>query len=187
LEPTNSMGVEPEICELLEIEQSNKQDLQISVDTSFLSVEFNNNGEVRRCTFEYTHFGECVSNQVVDLSQQRNRSLGKISCPWHINLSKPKKSAVVIITSIIGEHNHQLQSDIGLYAPKYRKLSSEILEKIEFYITKGKIRSKQMLPLLTSEFPDHIIHKRNLYNAVQKVRRPLNQCQGEAQEFIDYL
>ncbi|CAG8807191.1 16104_t:CDS:1, partial [Cetraspora pellucida] len=37
LEPTNSMGVEPEICVPLEIEQSNKQDLQISVDASFLS------------------------------------------------------------------------------------------------------------------------------------------------------
>ncbi|CAG8795175.1 22931_t:CDS:2, partial [Cetraspora pellucida] len=204
------MGVEPEICEPLEIEQSNKQDLQISVDASFLSwdlaevqlnsyakakgfslhrkrVEFNNNGEGRQRTFECTHSGKCVSNQVVDLSQQRNRSSGKISCPWHINLSKPKESAVVIITSIIGEHNHQLQSDIRLYAPKYRKLSSEILEKIEFYVTKGKIGSKQMLPLLTSEFPDYIIHKRDLYNAVQKVRRPLNQHQGEAQEFVNYL
>ncbi|CAG8775959.1 9858_t:CDS:2, partial [Cetraspora pellucida] len=89
-----------------------------------------------------------------------------------------------------GEHNHQLQSDIGLYAPKYRKLSSKILEKIEFYVTKGKIGTKQMLSLLTSEFPDHIIHKRDLYNAIQKVRRPLNQCQEEAQEFenlqLDY-
>ncbi|CAG8548192.1 6837_t:CDS:2, partial [Dentiscutata heterogama] len=182
LEPTNSMGVEPEICEPLEIEQSNKQDLQISVDASFLSWDL---AEVQLNS--YAKAKECVSNQVVDLLRQRNRSSGKISCPWHINLSKPKESAVVIITSIIGEHNYQLQSDIGLYAPKYRKLLSEILEKIEFYITKGKIGSKQILPLLTSEFSDHIIHKRNLYNAVQKVRRPLNQRQGKAQEFVDYL
>ncbi|CAG8707615.1 17424_t:CDS:1, partial [Gigaspora rosea] len=111
---------------------------------------------------------------VIDLSRQRNRHSGKILCPWHINLSKPKNSAVVIITSIIGEHNHQIQPDVVLYAPKYRRLSSEILERIEFYVTKGKMGSKQMLTLLANEFPNHVIHKRDLYNAVQKVKIPLN-------------
>ncbi|CAG8662062.1 24873_t:CDS:2, partial [Gigaspora rosea] len=80
----------------------------------------------------------------------------------------PKTSAVVIITSIIGEHNHHMQPDIVLYAPKYKKLPLEIMEKIEFYITKGNMGSKQILPLLITEFADHIINPRDLYNAVQK-------------------
>ncbi|CAG8676181.1 8214_t:CDS:2 [Gigaspora rosea] len=32
-----------------------------------------------------------------------------------------------------------MQPDVVLYAPKYRKLSLEVLEKIEFYVTKGRI------------------------------------------------
>ncbi|CAG8578859.1 19649_t:CDS:2, partial [Gigaspora rosea] len=128
-----------------------------------------------------------VSNKVVDISRQRNRISVKISCSWHINLSQPKSSPVVIITSIIGEHNHQLQPDIALYALKYRKLSSEILEQIKFYVTNGNMESKQIFPLLTAQFTSHTIHKNDLYNAVQRFRKPLNQCHGEAQQFVKYL
>ncbi|CAG8747916.1 1928_t:CDS:2, partial [Gigaspora rosea] len=35
-----------------------------------------------------------------------------------------------------------MQPDVVLYAPKYRKLSLEIMEKIEFYVTKGNMGSK---------------------------------------------
>ncbi|CAG8661996.1 12615_t:CDS:2, partial [Gigaspora rosea] len=35
-------------------------------------------------------------------------------------------------------HNHQMQPDVVLYAPKYRRLSSEILERIEFYVIMGR-------------------------------------------------
>ena len=129
-------------------------------------VTTNNEGKITRRTFECTHSGEHVSNQVIDFSQQRNRNSRKISCPWHINLSKKKSASIITITSVIGEHNHQMQPDIVLYAPKYRKLSPEILETIEFYVTKGNMRSKQILPLLTIKFSDHVIHSHNLYNAV---------------------
>ena len=61
-----------------------------------------------------------------------------------------------------------MQLDIVLYAPKYRKLSPEILETIEFYVTKGNIGSKQILFLLTTKVSDHIIHSRDLYNAIQR-------------------
>ncbi|CAG8555648.1 22496_t:CDS:1, partial [Gigaspora rosea] len=36
-----------------------------------------------------------------------------------------------------------------------------------------KNSSKQILPLLTTEFADHIINPRDYYNAVQKFRLPL--------------
>ncbi|CAG8731223.1 11168_t:CDS:2 [Gigaspora rosea] len=80
-----------------------------------------------------------------------------------------------------------MQPDVALYAPKYQKLPLEIMEKIEFYITKGNMGSKQILPLLTTEFADHIINPRDLYNAVQKFRLPFCQRHGESQLFIEYL
>jgi len=57
-------------------------------------------------------------------------------------------------------------SDMVLYTPKYCKLSNKIIDKIEFYIIKGKIRSKQIFSLLVLSFSDAIIHKRDLYNAI---------------------
>ncbi|CAG8782333.1 9434_t:CDS:1, partial [Gigaspora rosea] len=128
-----------------------------------------------------------VSNKVVDLSRQRNKNSKKISCPWHVNLSKPKMFAVVIITSIIGDYNHQMQPDVMLYAPKYRKPSPEILEIIEFYIIKGNMGSKQIFQLLTAKFTDHIIHKPDLYNTIQKFRATSTQRYREAQSFIEHL
>ncbi|CAG8753034.1 1630_t:CDS:2 [Cetraspora pellucida] len=150
-------------------------------------VTINNDGEVRRRTFECSHSGEPISNKVVDLSQQCNRNSKKVSCTWHVNLSKPKSSPVILVTSIVGEHNHEMQPDAMLYDPKYRKLSTEIIESIEFYVTKGNMRSKQILSLLTAKFPDHIIHKHDLYNAIQKFRTTPTQRHMEAQSFIKHL
>ncbi|CAG8486451.1 1863_t:CDS:2, partial [Scutellospora calospora] len=122
-------------------------------------VVTDSNREVRQHTFKCSYSGESVSNQVIDLSRQRD----------------------------LGEHNHQLQPDATLFAPKYRKLSSEILETIEFYVTKGNMGSKQILPLLTTHFSNHIIHKSDLYNTVQRFRRPINQYHGEVQKFVECL
>ncbi|CAG8553025.1 9207_t:CDS:2 [Dentiscutata heterogama] len=177
-----------------EIEPNDRQDFNISKDVPFMlwdeaeahingyakaigfslrrkRVEVSDNGEVRRCTFECTHSGEVSENKVIDISQQRNRKSNKISCPWHINLSKLKLSAVVVIISIVGEHNHQLHPNVSLYAPKHRRLSSQILKSIEFYVKKGKLGSKQISSLLIVAFPDYMIYKCDLYNAIQNFER----------------
>ena len=64
-------------------------------------------------------------------------------------------------------------SNIYLYVPKYRRLLEEILERIEFYVTKGNIGSKQIYPLLVASFSNQYIHKRDLYNTIQKFKSPL--------------
>jgi hypothetical protein len=61
------------------------------------------------------------------------------------------------------------------------------MEKIEFYVTKGNMGSKQIYPLLTASFPDQYIHKRDLHNAIQKFRAPLTKRHGDAQNMIDML
>lgn len=150
-------------------------------------VEADKEGTVRRRTFECSFSGKPISNQIIDISHQRQRPAQKIICPWHINLTKPKSSTEIGITSIIGEHNHSMIPDICLYAPKYRKLSSEILDKIEFYVTKGNMGSKQIYPLLVASWPDQYIHKRDLYNAIQKFKSPLTNRHGDAQNMINKL
>ncbi|CAB4484277.1 unnamed protein product [Rhizophagus irregularis] len=149
-------------------------------------VESDNNRIVRRRTFECSFLGKSISNQIIDITHQRQRSSRKIMCPWHINLTMPKSSTEVSITSITGEHNHSMITDIHLHAP-YRKLSNEILERIEFYVNKGNMGSKQIYPLLVASFPDQYIYKRDLYNAIQKFKSPLTNRHGDAQNMINKL
>ncbi|CAG8491565.1 1518_t:CDS:2 [Scutellospora calospora] len=117
LEPTNSSLINVELVTsetsitanlLTEAKLSNEENIQITARAIIIT---DNESEVRRHMFEYMHSRLAVSNQIIDLSQQ----------------------PVVVITSIIGEHNHLMQSDTALFTPKYRKLSSEILKKIKFY------------------------------------------------------
>ncbi|CAG8722616.1 2082_t:CDS:2, partial [Cetraspora pellucida] len=72
LETTNDINIElvtSEISEIIEVDQSDEQDYQVSVEASFLET-INNDDKVRRRIFKCTHFGKSVRNQVVDLSQQ---------------------------------------------------------------------------------------------------------------------
>ncbi|CAG8813000.1 6770_t:CDS:2, partial [Gigaspora rosea] len=85
------------------------------------------------------------------------------------------------------EHNHRMEPDVALYAPKYRKLTPEIMEEIEFYVTKGNMGSKQIFPLLTAKFHDYTIHKPDLYNAIQKFRTTPSKRHQEAQRFVENL
>src|SRR5436190_23690022 len=108
-------------------------------------------------------------------------------CPWHINLSNPKSSSKIGVTSIAGQHNHPMIPDIQLYAPKYRRLSNDILERIEFYVTKGNMGAKQIYPLLVASFPDQNIYKTDLYNAIQRFKALLTNRNGDAQNMINKL
>ncbi|CAG8590699.1 22094_t:CDS:2, partial [Cetraspora pellucida] len=102
----------------------------------------------------------------------------------HINLTKPTVSAEVGITSITGQYNHPLLNDVDLYIPKYQRLSDNIIEDIKFYVTKGNMGAKQIYPLLVSKFPDQILLKQNLYNAIKKFRLSLNNHHDDAQNMI---
>ncbi|CAG8729335.1 1653_t:CDS:2 [Cetraspora pellucida] len=91
----------------------------------------------------------------------------------HLSVAFLVHPPLIKVTSIVRDHNYNMISDICLYAPKYRKLLEKIKEKIRFYVTKGNIRSKQIYPLLVTSFPNQYIHKRDLYNKVQKIKAPL--------------
>ncbi|PKK58010.1 hypothetical protein RhiirC2_797003 [Rhizophagus irregularis] len=114
-------------------------------------VEADKDGVVRRRTFECSFSGKPVSNQVIDIIHQRERASKKIMCPWHINLTKPKSSIEIGITSIIKQHNHSMIADAQLYIPKYRRLSDNVIEKINFYVTKENMGAKQIYPLLVAD------------------------------------
>ncbi|CAG8572858.1 11974_t:CDS:2, partial [Gigaspora rosea] len=86
-------------------------------------------------------------------------------------------SAMVIITSIIGDHNHQMQPDVMLYAPKYRRLSPEILEMIEFYVTKGNMagaQSTQRIEVMNKLIKDGVKATSSLHNLHDHIQNLLD-------------
>ncbi|CAG8831117.1 19295_t:CDS:2, partial [Gigaspora margarita] len=154
IETTNNINVELDISIANEVLNILGDDFELLVKDSYLSwdlakVYLNNYAKAK---------GFSLRQKMVETNN--NSKVNKIEILenivlWHINLSKPKALAVVIITSIIREHNHQMQLDIALYAPKYRKLPLEMIEKIEFYVMKSIIENNSESISLNQ--PDQII------------------------------
>jgi hypothetical protein len=68
---------------------------------------------------------------------------------------------------LAGECMNPLVSEI---APKFRRFTQPMLDDIEFYVKNGTVGAKQIYPLLRAKFPEHPIHKKDLYNAIQKFK-----------------
>ncbi|CAG8683833.1 24124_t:CDS:2, partial [Gigaspora rosea] len=90
---------------------------------------------------------------------------------------KAKKGVTKIIcTSFVDEHNHEMDPMIIQTAPRFRKLSKEMLEDIEFYTrsTEG-LGAKIQYNLLSAKYPNKYIDKKDLHNAIQRIRIPSQQ------------
>ncbi|PKY61142.1 hypothetical protein RhiirA4_412890, partial [Rhizophagus irregularis] len=76
----------------------------------------------------------------------------------------PKTAKGVRINSII----HSLNPLIIETAPKFRRLTNEMLEKIKFWTIEGKMGMPNQYNLLVASFPDKTINRKDLSNAIQK-------------------
>ncbi|CAG8553651.1 3391_t:CDS:10, partial [Gigaspora rosea] len=105
-----------------------------------------------------------------------------------LNVAFPVHLPLIKVTSIARAHNHALISDVHLYASKYRKLSKNIIEKIEFYVTKENMGSKQIYPLLIAgRFSRSIYSQEGYLQRGSKVKAPLTKWHGDAQNLINKL
>ncbi|CAG8656727.1 589_t:CDS:2, partial [Cetraspora pellucida] len=86
--------------------------------------------------------------------------------------------------AMVEEHNHQMQLDVILFAPKYRKLSSEILKAVEFYVTKEKIGA-----IYNIENKQLVNKKVRYANRFDKIKKALNIALdlGCEEELIDMI
>ena len=103
-----------------------------------------------------------------------------IGCSWHINFSFPKSASDVRITSILGKHNHNMNSLITEIAPKFRKLTDEMLEKIKFWTIHGKMGIPNQYNLLLASFPGKTINRKDLSNAIQKFKKQMKPSGNDA-------
>ncbi|CAB4430411.1 unnamed protein product [Rhizophagus irregularis] len=97
-------------------------------------------GVMRRATYECAKSGSHNPQTTSDPTKQRNAHSQRTLCPWKLNVTRPK-TGVVKVNSFNNEHNHPLIPMIQEIAPRFRKLTKEMLADIEKYIIKGRMDS----------------------------------------------
>ncbi|CAB4440960.1 unnamed protein product [Rhizophagus irregularis] len=126
-------------------------------------------GEImRRISYECSRSGN--HNPQVSSDPTKRRNATSQHTQWKLNVACPKASNVVKINSFVDNHNHILTSNIQEMAPRFRKLSPEMLSDIKKYVIQGRMDSGSIYPLLIHDYPGYTIFKKDLYNAVYQFR-----------------
>ncbi|CAB4473025.1 unnamed protein product [Rhizophagus irregularis] len=110
-----------------------------------------------------------------------------IGCLWHINLSFPKSGNGVRINSIVGIHNHDMNPCITEIAPKFRKLTDKMLKKIKFWTIEGRLGIPTQYNLLVASFPNKVINKKDLSNAIQQFKKQAKPIKNDACQMLTEL
>src|SRR4051794_3747122 len=144
-------------------------------------------GVMRRATYECAKFGSHISQATSDPTKQRNTHSQRTLCPWRLNVACSKTSGIVRINSFSNVHNHSLTPMIQEIAPRFRKLTKEMLADIEKYVVQGRMDSMSIYPILKHDYPNQLIYKRDLYNAVYQFRQKHNPGDGDASQMLQLL
>ncbi|CAB5371027.1 unnamed protein product [Rhizophagus irregularis] len=145
-------------------------------------INKNRYGEIKRRTFECQNSRKYCAKKRADIEETRERERVKISCPWKVNLSYNK--GVIRVTSICKEHNHPLFGNRNIASNC--RLSPKMLEEIEFLVNVG-CEADLIIRMLQKQFPDAVIHPKNVYNAICLFRRDQKVMKTDAAETYDKL
>lgn len=72
-------------------------------------------------------------------------------------------------------------------APRFRKLTPDMLTDIEKYVVRGRMDSGSIYPLLKHDYPEHPLYKCDLYNAVYAFRQQNNPGDSDASLMLQTL
>ena len=142
---------------------------------------------MRRAAYECTKSGSHNPQITSDPTKRRNAYSSRVLCPWKLNVTCPKTSNIVKINSFNNHHNHSLTPVISELAPRFRKLTPEMLADIEKYVKQGRMDSGSIYPLLKHDYPDQPIYKKDLYNAVYQFRQKNNPGDADASQMLQKL
>ncbi|CAG8672713.1 7752_t:CDS:2 [Cetraspora pellucida] len=91
------------------------------------------------------------------------------NCEFQVNAYRWKTDNQVHISKICSQHNHALVENIGIIAPSYRKLTSEMCDDVRLLASSG-VRPSAIIEVLQRKNPGKYIHQRNIYNLIQTIR-----------------
>ncbi|CAB4476179.1 hypothetical protein RhiirA1_476074 [Rhizophagus irregularis] len=113
-------------------------------------------GVMRRATYECAKSGSHNPQTTSDPTKQRNAHFQQKLCSWKLNVTR-SKTGVVKVNSFNNEHNHPLILLIQEIAPRFQKLTKEMLADIEKYVIKGRMDSVSIYPLSRHDYLDQPI------------------------------
>ncbi|CAG8671490.1 8685_t:CDS:2 [Dentiscutata erythropus] len=110
---------------------------------------------IRRCTFEYSYACIHEAEKSVLAENRRERAFG------------------IQITSVVSAHNHPMNPLITEIAPRFHRLTDDMLEKIKFWTINGRLGMSIQYNLLTASFPGKKVNKKDLSNAIECYKKQL--------------
>ena len=142
---------------------------------------------IRRRTYECSYAGAHEPQKAVLEEDRRDRESHMTRCSWHIILAFSKSADKIQVNSIIGEYNHEMNPLIAEIAPKFRKLTDEMLEKIKFWTIHGRMGIATQYNLLVASFPQKVINKKDLNNAIQRFKKQVKPDKNDACNMLTML
>jgi len=125
--------------------------------------------------------------KVEDINLHRDSVSTKTNCPWQVGFYFGKNTNIIRLTKFDNNHNHRCDPVTIDLAPKNSRLPKTILDKIEHYTTNGRLGAGQQYDLIIKEFPEYLIKKKNLYNAIQKFQGVRVHDESDVTMMFSYL
>ncbi|CAG8619180.1 3321_t:CDS:2, partial [Cetraspora pellucida] len=141
------------------------------------------------CRRVYSCWKAGTSNprKVENISLHRDGISTKTNCSWQVSFYLKKKATVIDLTKFDNSHNHEYDPVTINLIPQNSRIPQKILVKIEHYTINGHLGTGQQYDLLVKEFPQYIIKKKGLYNAIQKFRGVQVHDESDASTMFLYL
>jgi FAR1 DNA-binding domain len=84
-------------------------------------VEYDYNNIIRKHTYECTKASQYQPRKDNDPEKHHQRNSGSIGCQWNVNVTCPKSTEIIKISTIVDEHNHPLNPNIELNFVSFQK------------------------------------------------------------------
>ncbi|CAG8776136.1 4876_t:CDS:2 [Cetraspora pellucida] len=140
---------------------------------------------IRHRTYECSYASAHEPQKAVLEEDRRDQESHMTGCSWHIIFAFPKSADKIQVNSIISEHNHEMNPLIAEIAPKFRKLTDEMLEKIKFWTIHGRMGIATQYNLLVASFPQKVINKKDLSNMIQRFKKQVKPDKNDAFLYSD--
>ncbi|CAG8581866.1 18902_t:CDS:2, partial [Racocetra fulgida] len=75
-------------------------------------------------------FAFCITHSENDKTDQQPRRRKTNGCPFYVNLYRWKNNNQICISSIVGNHSHEIVENVIISEPRYRRLTKEIQDDI---------------------------------------------------------
>ncbi|CAG8654414.1 6725_t:CDS:1 [Racocetra fulgida] len=124
-----------------------------------------NNGGLTNLYYKCEFGSIYQQKKSVNLQSQYNKDTKKLNCKWKLNLLSA--TDVVRITSFYDQHvEHQLSSDIVIFASINRRFSNEYCKNIRHLLVDDQCDLSTIWSLISVKYPNQLLLTRNLANVV---------------------